>query len=118
MHGFRTVFGALALALLAQPALASGVGGDFTQMALPQTGSQGVNVQVNIDNSKSIDTSSNIAVNKVINGVNVGYGLGGSSVMGTISAANSEAQATSAARSGAAMAVESYVLGALGLPTY
>lgn len=104
---------AAALAILAQPALASGVGGSFTELG-------GTNVQgeTSVDTTKDINVQTNTSVNKVINGVNVGYGMGGPSVMGQISDANSYAQATSAARTNAATTMESYVLGALGLPTY
>ena len=66
---------------------ASGVGGDVTEMA--NTGSDslgGTNVtgSKTIVSDSTIDDSSSISINKVINGVNVGYGLGGSTVMGQV----------------------------------
>jgi hypothetical protein len=48
-----------------------------------------LNVQTNIDNSRSIDSSSNISVNTTINGSNIGYGLDGANVLNVIDAATS-----------------------------
>jgi hypothetical protein len=46
-------------------------------------------VQTNIDNSRSIDSSSNISVNTTINGSNIGYGLDGANVLNVIDATTS-----------------------------
>jgi hypothetical protein len=59
-------------------------------------------VQVNIDTTKTIDASSNVSITKTFNGVNVGYGLGGASVLGIISQRSANAQALSDQRSAAA----------------
>ena len=48
-----------------------------------------INVQTNIDNSRSIDSSSNISVNTTINGSNIGYGLDGANVLNVIDATTS-----------------------------
>ena len=60
---------------------APGAGGS-ANLSGTMTGS--INVQTNIDNSKSIDSSSNISVTKTINGANVGYGLDGGNVLNVI----------------------------------
>jgi len=39
--------------------------------------SDGVTVQTNIDSSRNVQASNNVTVNETINGVQVGYGLGG-----------------------------------------
>lgn len=80
------------------PALAAGVGSPADMAGVGFSGS-GVNVQVNIDNSKVIDNTRNVAINKVINGVNVGYGLGGASVLGIINQRSADAQAVTDQRS-------------------
>jgi hypothetical protein len=81
-----------ALLLGAAPALADGVGGSDVSGVGYSSGNN-VNVQVNIDTTKVIDSSSNVVVNKVFNGVNVGYGMGGASVLGVINDRSAQAQA-------------------------
>jgi hypothetical protein len=51
----------------------------------------GVNVQTNIDNSKQINSTSNVSVNETINGSNVAYGLNGADALNVINNANSDA---------------------------
>ena len=60
---------------------APGAGGS-ANLSGTMTGS--INVQTNIDNSKSIDSSSNISVTETINGANIGYGLDGANVLNVI----------------------------------
>ena len=43
-----------------------------------------INVQTNIDNTKVIDSSSNVSVNETINGSNVAYGLNGADALTVI----------------------------------
>ena len=43
-----------------------------------------INVQTNIDNTKVIDSSSNVSVNETINGSNVAYGLDGANSLTVI----------------------------------
>lgn len=89
----------LSLAVMAAtPALAAGVGTADGMSGVGFSGS-GVNVQVNIDNSKVIDSSRNVSINKTFNGVNVGYGLGGASVLGIINQRSADAQAITDQRS-------------------
>jgi hypothetical protein len=45
-------------------------------------GASSVNVQTNIDNSKTIDSSSNINLNETLNGSNIAYGGIGANVYG------------------------------------
>jgi hypothetical protein len=110
---------ALCLTLGSAPAWASGVGGDVTDMA--NTGSDslgGTNVtgSKTIVNDSVIDDTSTIAINKVINGVNVGYGLGGSTVMGQVTGATSDAASYNQDRHAMPLALESMVLSAVGVP--
>ena len=110
---------ALCLTLASAPAWASGVGGDVTEMA--NTGSDslgGTNVtgSKTIVSDSTIDDSSSISINKVINGVNVGYGLGGSTVMGQVSSATSDAASYNQDRHAMPLALESMVLSAVGVP--
>jgi hypothetical protein len=126
MFGFRTktvlalCFSlAAAPGFLAVPAWASGVGGEVTDMA--NTGSDslgGTNVtgSKTIVNDSVIDDSSSIAINKVINGVNVGYGLGGSTVMGQVTGATNDAANYNQDRHAVALQLESMVLSAVGVP--
>jgi hypothetical protein len=50
----------------------------------------GVNVQTNINNTKVINSSSNVSVNETINGSSVAYGLDGANALNVIDNANSE----------------------------
>jgi hypothetical protein len=73
----------------------------------------GVNVQTNIDNSKSIDSSSNISVNETINGASVAYGLDGANVLNVIDQTNSAgANAQAATRANAAQGMADAILAA------
>jgi hypothetical protein len=78
------------------------------------SGSTGtINVQTNIDNSKSIDSSSNISVNETINGSNVGYGLDGSNVLNVIDDTNSaDANVSASVKANAASAMAEALLAA------
>lgn len=91
--------------LVAAPAAqAGGVGaGDATGVGF--TGGNNINVQVNIDNTKVINADSNVAITKTFNGVNVGYGLGGASVLGVINQRSADAQSLSDQRSATAQQV-------------
>jgi hypothetical protein len=80
---------ALGLAGASGAAWAGGVAGRSAEPATAGIGSlnvyapsNGVNVQTNIDNSKTIDASSNINVNETVNGSNAAYGGTGVSVYG------------------------------------
>jgi hypothetical protein len=95
-----------ALLLGTVPALADGVGGSDVS-GVGFTGGNSANVQVNIDTTKVIDSSSNIVVNKVFNGVNVGYGMGGASVLGVINQRSADAQALHDQRSATVQQVQS-----------
>lgn len=113
MSRFCAILAAALMAALSAPALADGVGGSDVSGAgmdgsgVGYTGSNTINVQTNIDTTKVIDSSSNIVVNKVFNGVNVGYGLGGASVLGVINQRSADAQAVMDQRQSAAQQVQS-----------
>ena len=113
----------MAAALLAgatPAAMADGVGaGDVSGVGF--SGGSGANVQVNIDTTKTIDASSNISINKTFNGVNVGYGLGGASVLGAINQSTANAQALSNQRSATAQQIAnqaSYIAQAVAASGY
>ncbi len=76
------------------------------------------NVQINIDNTRVIESGNNVDVSHSVNGVNTAYGLGGASVMGTITAKTNETAYWNSQRHNQAMAVSGAILGALGLPNY
>lgn len=119
MYGFRThiALAAIGLALLAAPAWASGVGGAATDMASStpdMNGGTGVTVTKNIDSGSTIDSDSVISVNKTFNGVNVGYGMGGQTVLGTITGATNDAANYNSGQHAAALQLENMVLSAVG----
>lgn len=118
MYGFRThiALAAFGMALLAGPAWASGVGGDVTETtSTPDiNGGTGVTVTRNIDNDTTIDSDSVISVNKTFNGVNVGYGMGGTAVLNSVTNATSNAANYNAGQHATALQLESMVLSAVG----
>jgi hypothetical protein len=69
-----------------------------------------VNVQTNIDNTKLIDSSSNVSVNETINGSNVAYGLDGANALDVINTANSDDAGVHAQFAGPASDIESEAL--------
>lgn len=69
-----------------------------------------VNVQTNIDNTKVINSSSNVSVNTTINGSNVAYGLDGANALDVITNANSDAAAVHAQYTNQANDIESEAL--------
>lgn len=87
---------AIGLAGVSSAAWAGGVAGRSAQEGTAgATASQGlnlyapagagvgsVNVQTNIDNSKTIDSSNNISLNESLNGSNIAYGGTGANVYG------------------------------------
>ena len=97
---------AAVLAGTAPQALAGGVGSNDVS-GVGYTGGNNVNVQVNVDTTKNIDASHNVSINKTFNGVDVGYGLGGASVLGAINQSTANAQALSSQRSTAAQQIAS-----------
>jgi hypothetical protein len=70
----------------------------------------GVNVQTNIDNSKQIDSSSNINVTETINGEAVAYGLNGATALSDINNNMSYDASVSAQYTGSAENLESDAL--------
>jgi hypothetical protein len=81
-----------------------GGGGSFSGL----TGN--VSVQTNINNTRVIDSSSNINVNQTINGSNVAYGLNGAEALNVIDNTNAEDASVSAVYTGTAMDLESQAL--------
>lgn len=69
-----------------------------------------VNVQTNIDNSKVINASSNVSVNKTINGSNVAYGLDGVNALTVINNNSSYDASVSAMFTGTAENLENEAL--------
>lgn len=127
MSGFGTKYAlaavmALGLAFGSVPAWASGVGGSATDLQTTDAqtntpdinGGTGVTVTRNIDNSTTIDSDSVISVNKTFNGVNVGYGMGGTSVLGSINGATNDAATFNQDRHAVALQLENMVLSAVG----
>jgi hypothetical protein len=102
---FRFVPTIAILLLGAAPALAQGVGGSDASGVGYDSGNN-VNVQVNIDTTKVIDSSRNVSINKTFNGVNVGYGMGGASVLGVINQRSADAQALHDQRSATVQQVQ------------
>ena len=78
------------------------------------SGSTGtINVQTNIDNSKTIDSSSNISVTETINGSYIGYGLGGSGVLNVIDqTASTDASVSDGVKTNATTAVDAGLMAA------
>jgi hypothetical protein len=69
-----------------------------------------VNVQTNIDNTKVINSSSNVSVTQTINGSNVAYGLNGADALDVINNATSDAASVHAQYVGTASQIESEAL--------
>lgn len=117
MYGFRTKYVAaavmaLGLAVATVPAQASGVGGADTD--LQNSNGDTVNGGTQVTGTTVIDSDSTIGVNKVINGVNVGYGLGGNQVLGSINNATNATANFNQDRHAYALQLENMVLGAVG----
>jgi hypothetical protein len=98
----RTVLIPLAAALIvASPAMAAGVGDSGSGAGLDPSG-VGMGSGNNINVQTNVDASRNVSVNKPFNGVNVGYGLAGATVLSQINDAGSYAQGVSDQRHAAA----------------
>jgi hypothetical protein len=69
-----------------------------------------VNVQTNIDNTKVINSSSNVSVNETINGSNVAYGLDGANALNVINNNSSYDASVSAMFTGTAENLENEAL--------
>jgi hypothetical protein len=69
-----------------------------------------VRVQTNINNTRVIDSSSNINVNQTINGSNVAYGLNGAEALNVIDNTSADDASVSAIYTGTAMDLESQAL--------
>jgi hypothetical protein len=70
----------------------------------------GVNVQTNIDNTKVINSSSNVSANETINGSNVAYGLDGANALNVITNATRDAASVHAQYTDTANEIESEAL--------
>jgi hypothetical protein len=98
----RTFLIPLAAALImASPAMAAGVGDSGAGVGLDPSG-VGMGLGNNINVQTNVDASRDISVNKTFNGVNVGYGLAGATVLNRINDAGSYAQGMSDQRHAAA----------------
>jgi hypothetical protein len=98
--------------MVSNPSMSFAISGG-NAVNLSGVGSGNINVQTNIDNTKTIDSSSNISVNETINGSNVAYGLDGANTLNVIdNAMSSDANVEANVKMNADAAVEAGLLAA------